>query len=367
MAQTDYYEILGVERSADADTIKKAYRKLAMQYHPDKNPGNKEAEEKFKEAASAYEVLSSPDKRAKYDRFGHQAFAQGGRGFQDADDIFSSFSDIFGDLFGGGGMGGQTRGRRSSHGPARGSDLRYICEIQLKEVISGIERDIEFDTDESCGECSGSGAAKGSQADTCSTCRGGGQVVSQQGFFTVATTCPNCQGSGKIIRTPCPKCKGKGRTRVSRKIRVNVPAGVDNGTQLRVTGEGEGGHRGGPAGDLYVEIRVSEDERFQRHGLDLLGSLRISYIQALLGTDIETETIDGKETVTVPHGTNTGDRIRLEKKGVPSIRGGGRGSLYFEVEVEVPSKLTKEEEKLLRQIAELRGETVSAPKKGLFR
>lgn len=366
--QRDYYEILGVERGSDQDAIKKAYRKLAMQFHPDKNPGDKEAEEKFKEAATAYEILGNSEKRSKYDRFGHSAFAQGAgrQGFQDVDDIFASFSDIFGDFFGSGGMGGQRGRNRRSSGPQRGADLRYICEVELKDVISGLERDVEFETDESCAECTGTGAAKGSEAEVCTTCGGAGQVIAQQGFFTVQTTCPKCQGAGRIIKNPCGKCQGRGRTRVSRKIRVNIPAGVDNGTQLRVTGEGEGGHRGGPAGDLYVEIRVEEHDVFQRHGLDLLGPLKVSYIQALLGAEIEAETIDGKEKVSIPPGTNSGDRLRLEKKGVPSLRGAGRGSLYFEVDVEVPKKLSKDEEKLLRQIAELRKEDVLPPKKGLF-
>jgi molecular chaperone DnaJ len=403
MPQQDYYEILGVSREADQDTIKKAYRKLAMQFHPDKNPGNKEAEEKFKVAAAAYEILSSADKRARYDRFGHAAFQQGGggQGFHDVDDIFSSFSDIFGDFFGGaGGRGGRSRGRG---GPARGSDLRYICEISLRDVITGIERDIQFETDESCGECAGSGAAKGTTPETCSTCGGAGQVVSSQGFFSVATTCPKCQGRGRIVRQPCTQCQGRGRKKAARKIRVNIPAGVDSGTQLRVSGEGEGGTLGGAAGDLYVELRVREDERFQRHGVDLLGHVEVSYLQALLGAEVVVETLDkaseksaeksaadrseskkkasGKsdedsadsdedsfeESIIIPAGTNSGDRVRLEKRGVPSLRGGGRGSLYFEVTVTMPKKLTKDEEKLLREIAKSKGESVLEHKKGLFR
>jgi molecular chaperone DnaJ len=363
--QEDYYEVLGVSRSADQDTIKKAYRKLAMQFHPDKNPGDKEAEEKFKKAATAYEILGNAEKRAKYDRFGHAAFGQGAAGgFHNAEDIFASFGDIFGDFFGGG-MGRNRRSRNT--GPARGSDLRYICEIQLKDVITGIEKDIEFDTEDSCKTCDGSGAEKGSQAETCPTCRGAGQIVSTQGFFSVATTCPGCQGSGKIIRNPCKSCQGRGRVRASRKIRVNIPAGVDTGTQLRVSGEGEGGHRSGPSGDLYVEIRVRDDDSFERHGLDLLGRTEVSYLQALLGTEIEVETFEGKESVVIPAGTNTGDRIRLEKKGIPSLRGNGRGSIYYEVSVEVPKKLAKDEERLLREIAKVRGESVLEPKKGFFR
>ncbi len=362
----NYYETLGVAKDADQDAVKKAYRKLAMQFHPDKNPGDKVSEEKFKDAAAAYEVLGNSEKRAKYDRFGHAAFQQqgGGQGFQDVDDIFSSFGDVFGDLFG----GGRQRGRgRDSNGPRRGADLRYICEIELKDVITGTERDVEFQTEESCKDCSGSGAAKGSTSDTCPMCRGAGQVVSSQGFFSVAQTCPTCQGGGKIIKNPCTSCRGKGRSKVSRKIRVTIPAGVDSGTQLRVSNEGEGGHRNGPPGDLYVELRVKPDERFERHGVDLLSEVQISYIQALLGGDVEVNTFEGKETISVPHGTATGDRLRLEKRGVPSLRGSGRGSLYYQVVVEFPKKLAKEEEKLLREIAKIRGEDVPTSKKGLFR
>src|ERR1700692_242345 len=239
-SQRDFYEILGVARDADQDTIKKAYRTLAMQFHPDKNPGNSEAEDKFKECASAYEVLSDTNKRAQYDRFGHAAFANGGRGgggFSSAEDIFSNFGDIFGDLFGGGG-GGQ-RSRRSRNDPRRGADLRYLTEITLKDVLQGLEKDIEFDTDEACGECKGTGAEKGSSPVVCPTCAGSGQVVRSQGFFQVASTCPTCRGEGSMIKNPCRVCKGKGRVAEHRKIRINVPPGVDTGTRLRVTNEGE--------------------------------------------------------------------------------------------------------------------------------
>lgn len=370
MANQDYYEILGVPRDADQDTIKKAYRRMAMQFHPDKNPGDKEAEEKFKAAASAYEVLGDPEKRAKYDRFGHAAFQNGGRGgpggFQDVEDVFASFSDIFGDFFGGAGGGARARGRARSTRPARGSDLRYVCAIKLKDVLTGLEKDIEFDTDESCKACNGSGAKEGSRPETCGTCGGAGQVVTSQGFFSVATTCPACRGTGQVVRNPCTSCSGRGSTKAHRKIRVNIPAGVDTGTQLRVTGEGEGGYRGGPPGDLYVQIQVEDDERFERHGLDLLGHVKVSYLQALLGTEVEVETVEGEETVTIPAGTANGERVRLEKRGIPSLRGGGRGSIYYEVQVEIPRKLKKDEEKLLRDIAKIRGENVLAAKKGLF-
>ena len=354
----DYYEILGVPRDAEADVIKKAYRKLAMQFHPDKNPGNKEAEEKFKEAASAYEVLSDAQKRAQYDRFGHRAF-QGGaggggfHGFQDAEEIFSHFGDIFGDFFGMG--GGQSR---SKTGPRRGSDLRYVTEITLKEVIEGVDREIEFEADVSCQSCSGSGAEKGSPPVTCPTCNGRGQVVRQQGFFQMASTCPKCNGSGSIIKNPCKTCHGNGRTRQERKIRLTIPAGVDTGTRLRVSGEGEGGFRGGPAGDLYVEVSVKEDSRFHREGTHLFGVLKLDYLQLLLGAEITVDTVVGEKVLQVPPGSQVGERLKLASEGVPSLRGSRRGDLYYEIEVDIPTKLNKDEERLLREIAEKRGVSV---------
>lgn len=359
--QRDFYEILGVAREADADTIKKAYRKLAMQFHPDKNPGNKEAEEKFKEAAAAYEVLSDADKRAKYDRFGHQAFQQGGGfgggGFSNADDIFSHFGDIFGDIFGMGGQQSRSQGRHSQR-PQKGSDLRYVTELSLKEVIEGVEKTIEFDTEESCDSCQGSGAAKGTAAETCSTCGGQGQVVRSQGFFSVATTCPTCHGQGKVVKDPCKQCRGTGRKKQHRKIQVTIPPGVDNGTRLRVSGEGEGGYRGGPSGDLYVEVRVAQDQRFEREETTLYGQLEIDYLQALLGAEIQVETVTGHRVLEIPKGTKVGDQLKLSAEGVPSLRSGRRGDLIYEIHVQFPSKLSKEEEKLLREIAELRSVSV---------
>lgn len=365
--QRDYYEILGVAKDADGETIKKAYRKLAMQFHPDKNPGNAEAEEKFKEAASAYEVLSNSDKRAQYDRFGHAAFANGGRGggggFQDMDDIFSHFGDIFGDIFG---MGGQSRSRQKS-GPRRGADLRYVTEISLKEVIEGVDKEIEFDTEDNCETCDGSGAEKGSSAKTCATCGGNGQVLRSQGFFSVATTCPTCQGKGKTIDKPCKSCKGKGRKKQHRKIRVTIPAGVDTGTRLRVGDEGEGGYQGGPAGDLYVEISVKEDPRFERSGNDLYTRLQVDYLYLLLGGEVELTTVTGKKKVEIPKGTNVGEKIRIMGEGIPSLRGSRRGDLYCLVGVDFPEKLSKDEEKLLKELAKLRGlEVSSGGLSGLF-
>lgn len=348
----DYYEVLGVEKDASADTIKKAYRKLAMQYHPDKNPGNKEAEEKFKEAAAAYEVLSDPDKRAKYDRFGHSAFSggRGGAGFQDVDDIFASFGDIFGDFFG---MGRSESGR--ARGPRKGADLRYLTEISLKEVVEGIEKEIEFDTEVNCGDCNGSGAEKGSKPDTCRTCQGSGQVVRSQGFFSVASPCPHCQGRGQIITNPCKPCKGKGRALQHKKIRLTIPPGVDTGTRLRVAAEGEGGYMGAPPGDLYVEVRVKEDERFVRRGDDLIAEVSVSYLQAILGADLDISTVNGKGKLEVPRGAQVGDAIKILGQGIPSLRNGKRGDLYFQLGVEFPTKITKDEEDLLRKLAEIKG------------
>ena len=362
MSRRDYYEILGVARDAEADVIKKAYRKLAMQYHPDKNPGNKEAEEMFKEAAGAYEVLSDAQKRAAYDRYGHDAFRNGGGGgFQDTEDIFSHFGDIFGDLFG----GGQQQRRRSRNEPRRGADLRYVTEVTLKDVITGIEREIEFDTEESCKECKGSGAEKGSEVSTCGTCHGSGQVVRSQGFFAMASTCPTCHGQGPVIKNPCKPCKGKGRVSSHRKIRLNIPAGVDTGTRLRVATEGEGGYMGGSAGDLYVEIRVKNHAHFERRGEDLFAELSVPYVQMLLGADIKVPTVTGEETLTIPRGTHPQAAVKLSGQGLPSLRGSRRGDIYFQVNVQFPEKLSKDEEKLLRDIAKARDLDV-AGETGLF-
>lgn len=355
----DYYEILGVSRDAEGDVIKKAYRKLAMQFHPDKNPGNKEAEDKFKECAEAYDVLSDPEKKARYDRFGHAGvnggMGGGGGGFQNVEDIFQNFGDIFGDLFGG--MGGQQR-RGRSHGPRRGADLRYVTEIQLKDVITGLERDIEFDAEESCADCTGTGAEKGSKPVMCSQCGGTGQVVRQQGFFTMATPCSACHGQGQIIKNPCKTCRGQGRVEKHRRIRINVPPGVDTGTRLRITGEGEGGAMGGPAGDLYVEIRVRDHDHFQRRGDDLFAELAVPYVQLLLGAEIEVPTVDGTSSVQIPKGAKPGELVKLTGQGLPSLRGKRRGDVYYQIGVHVPEKVSKDEEKLLRELAKLQGHDV---------
>ncbi len=367
MAQ-DYYQTLGVDKKASQDEIKKAYRKLAMQYHPDKNPGDQAAEDKFKEASEAYSVLGDAEKRSRYDRFGHAGFPGGGgpggyhQGFDNIDDIFSSFSDIFGDFFGAG-MGGGRRGQGQR--ARRGADLRYMLEVNLKEVIEGAEKELEFDSEKACEICTGSGSEPGKQPEVCPTCGGTGQVISSQGFFSVATSCPACRGQGKLIRHPCKTCKGRGRTMEDRKIRVTIPKGVATGTRLRISGEGEGGFLGGGPGDLYVEIRVRDDARFERQGDDLYGTLEISYIQALLGAEVEVSSMDGKKKVTVPTGASQGQILKMKGLGVPSLRGGQRGDLCWELKVVIPKKLTKDEEKLLREIAKLRGENV-LDKKGFF-
>jgi molecular chaperone DnaJ len=368
----DYYEILSVSKSADGDTIKKAYRKMAMEFHPDRNPGDSAAEEKFKEAAEAYEILSSSEKRQRYDQFGHQAFGAGqggfggGQGFSDMNDIFSQFGDVFGDIFGAG--GGRTRGGqgRSKSSPRRGSDLRYISEIKLEDVLKDFEKQIEFDTEEQCGECAGMGAAKGSEAVTCKTCRGSGQVVRQQGFFQMATTCSTCSGTGEMIENPCKPCRGSGRTKTKRKIKVNIPAGVDNGTRLRVTGEGEGGYRGGPNGDLFVELRVADHEIFEREGDHLFAELDVPYLQFILGGTLTVQALDNDVEVEVPRGAKIGDRIKVGSRGLPSLRGSRRGDLYYTLQPEFPEKLTEDEDKLLREIAEKKSVKVSPAKAGFF-
>lgn len=361
----DFYEILGIEKAADADSIKKAYRKLAMQFHPDKNPGNPEAEDKFKEAASAYEILSNPEKRAQYDRFGHAAF-QNGRGgaggFSDVEDIFSNFGDIFGDIFGGGGG----RSSRSRNQARRGADLRYLTEITLKEVIEGVERDIEFDTEESCGTCKGTGAEKGAKPEACATCGGHGQVRVSQGFFQMQTTCPTCKGQGTVIKNPCKACHGAGRQKQHRKIRMTVPPGVDTGTRLRVSNEGEGGYLGGPAGDLFIEIRVQEHPHFEREGEHLFTQVEVPYLQLLLGGEIEIPTVTGTQILKVPQGTKVGKTLKLQGEGVPSLRGSRRGDLQVLIGVKFPEKLSKKEEELLKQVAEAQGIQVTGEKPGLF-
>lgn len=363
----DYYQVLGVEKNADQDVIKKAYRRLAMQYHPDKNPGDKQAEEKFKEAARAYEVLSHPEKRARYDRFGHagvDGFNQGpGGGFTDVSDIFSAFGDIFGDFFGG--ASGQRSSRQHKQRPRKGRDLRYYLEVDFKDIMHGAQRQITFPVEVNCEPCHGKGTRGGSEPTQCFTCGGSGQMVRRQGFFSMSTPCPDCKGEGQIIRDPCLSCRGRGRVEKKREIMVSVPAGVDRGTQLRLTGEGEGGFLGGPNGDLYVEIEVKENKHFTREEDHLVSHLEISYLQAILGAEVEFQSILEKEKVLVPKGTSSGDHIKVAGKGFPSLRGRRHGDLILEVKVKMPHKISKKEEQLLREIAASKGESVSEGK-GLF-
>lgn len=359
----DYYEILGVARDADSSAIKRAYRKLALKYHPDQNPGDKVAEEKFKDAATAYEVLSDPQKRDRYNQFGEAGVnGMGGTsGFQDVNDIFGAFGDIFSDFFGGASAKGGKGRRRNNFG----ADLRYYLDVRMKDVLKNTEQQISYDYEEDCHTCGGHGSAPGSSPETCQVCGGRGQVVRQQGFFQMATPCHSCGGKGQIIIKPCKACSGKGRRVSKKKLKVQIPAGVENGTQLRLSGEGEGGYRGGPYGDLYVVIRLEEHSLYDRQNSHLIGSLKISYIQALLGGAMNVEGLEGSLEVEIPRGTATGDVIRVSGQGLPSLQYSRRGDLMLKAEIQIPKKLTTEEEKLLKRIAELRGEKVLV-KRGFF-
>jgi molecular chaperone DnaJ len=351
VSKRDYYEILGVERQAGEADLKAAYRKLAMKYHPDRNPGDKAAEEHFKEAAEAYGVLADPDKRAAYDRFGH-AGVRGSAGAPGFDPSvfteFGDFADILGSMFGFGDVfgGGRRRG-----GPQRGADLRYDLEISFEEAARGAETTIQIPRQEACETCRGSGAAPGSSPVTCPQCRGQGQLRTQQGFFTVARTCPACRGTGKTISKPCPTCHTAGRVTKERKITVKIPAGIASGQQLRLQGEGEGGTLGGPAGHLYVVVHVQEHEFFRRDGVNLFCEIPVNFTTLALGGEIVVPTLDGPETVKVPEGTQTGTTLRIRSKGMPEIGSRHRGDLFATVQVQTPKKLNKEQRQLLEQLA----------------
>lgn len=367
MAKEDYYSILGVSKSADLNEIKRAYRKKAMKFHPDKNPGDKEAEHKFKEATEAYQVLSDEEKRSRYDRFGHEGLAGmnpgGAGGFSSMEDIFSdifgSSGGFFSDLFGGGGQGGRS-------GPARGHSLKCEIAIDFKDVLDGCERTIEIARNESCPDCRGSGARAGTSPTTCPSCGGRGVVTQKQGFFTMRVTCPRCHGSGTVIESPCGTCHGSGLKPQKREITVNVPPGVEEGTRMRVAGEGEPGERGGPRGDLYVYIGVSPHPFLVRDGDDVVCEVPVSFSQAALGAAIEVPTIKGKADINIPPGTQPGQVIRLRGLGFPNVHGYGRGSQLVRVKLVVPKKLTDEQEKLLREFAATEEANVSPERKGFF-
>jgi molecular chaperone DnaJ len=345
-AKRDYYEVLGVERGASRDQIKAAYRKLAVKLHPDRNPGDKDAEERFKEAAEAYAVLSDEDKRAHYDRFGHAAVGdQPFTGFDAS--IFGDFADILGNFFGFEGMFGG--GRRRS-GPERGSDLRTGVSVTFEEMARGVERTLKVPREENCETCGGSGAAAGARPETCRACAGRGQVRVAQGFFTMVRSCPQCGGSGQVVSNPCASCHGAGRVERTREITVPIPAGVEDGTRVRVVGQGEAGLRGGPSGDLYVVVRVEPHERLVREASDLHLEQEVSAFLAALGTELEVPTLDGREKVTVPAGTQFGDTAVLRGKGLPRVKRSGRGDFVVHFRVVVPKKLSGREKELLQQL-----------------
>lgn len=349
MSERDYYEVLGVSKDASATDIKKAFRRLAMKYHPDRNPGDAEAEARFKEARAAYDVLSDDQKRAAYDRYGHAGVDGSAGGFGGAGAGASSFSDIFedifGDIFGGGGGG---RGQRAY----RGSDLQYNLELTLEEAVFGTEVKVRIPTTVTCEACDGSGAEPGTSPETCPTCNGVGQVRIQQGFFSVQQTCPRCEGSGKIVPTPCKVCHGKGRVQEQNTLDVKVPAGVDTGDRIRLAGQGEAGLNGGPPGDLYVQVRVKPHKLFRREGSDLHCEVPVSFATAALGGELEVPSLDGRVKLKVPPETQTGKQFRVTGKGVKSVHGGGVGDLLCRVVVETPINLTKEQKQLLRQFDE---------------
>jgi molecular chaperone DnaJ len=344
MEEKEYYKILGVSRDATEDQIKKSYRKIAMQFHPDRNPGNKEAEEEFKLASEAYEVLRDPEKRQIYDRYGIEGLkGTGFTGFRGFEDIFSSFGDIFEDFFGFG-----TTGRRRPR-VRPGADLRYDLKISFYDAAFGKEVEIEIPKNVLCESCNGTGAKPGTYPTHCPNCKGTGQVTRSQGFFTISTTCGQCRGEGNIIAHPCKECRGHGKVRKTRKIQIKIPPGVDTGSKLRIRGEGEEGERGGPPGDLFVFIYVESDDFFSREGDDVICQISISFPQAALGTEIEVPTLSGKRNLTIPKGTESGDVLRIKGEGFIKMRGHGRGDQIVQIVVKTPSNLTKRQEEILRE------------------
>ncbi|MEM1084713.1 MAG: molecular chaperone DnaJ [Verrucomicrobiota bacterium] len=375
MAERDFYEVLGVSRDASADEIKKAYRKLAVKFHPDKNPGDKEAEEKFKELGQAYEALSDADKRAAYDRYGHQAFAGAGGGggggyggFGGFHDPMDLFSQVFSGAFGGGGgfeefFGG---GRRQRGNQQRGSDLRYDLEITLEEAARGVEKELEIEHYVACDSCSSTGSTSGGGSRPCSSCGGRGVIARQAGIFIQQTTCPECRGTGEVVADPCAECKGEGRLQKPSRIKIRIPAGVEDGTRLRSSGNGDAGVRGGTPGDLYVFLEVGEHDVFERDGRDLYCRMPLPFSTAALGGELKVPTLDGQASIKIPAGTQGGTLFRLRERGMPVLSSTRKGDLHVEVQVEVPTKLNSEQKDKLREFSELIGEQNSPMHEGFL-
>jgi molecular chaperone DnaJ len=361
-SKKDYYELLGVGRNANEEEIKRAYRKLALQYHPDRNPGDKQAEEKFKEVSEAYSVLSDAQKRAQYDQFGHAAFGEGGPFAGGFDFSAGGFEDIFGDIFGEFFGGGQSRRR----GRGRGEDLRYNMTLKFEEAVAGVEKKIKIPRHGPCETCRGTGAKAGTAPQTCPTCRGRGQVSFQQGFFSVSRTCNQCQGQGTIIKDPCETCRGAGRVRTMHTLSVKIPPGVDNGSRLKLRGEGETGPAGGSPGDLYVVIQVEPHPIFVRDQLDIICDVPVSFVQAALGAEIDVPTLDGKVKMKIPSGTQSGKVFRMKGKGVKDIQGYQQGDQHVRVTLETPTHLTSKQKELLKEFAALGSEEVNPLAKGFF-
>ncbi|MFO7685235.1 MAG: molecular chaperone DnaJ [Desulfobacterales bacterium] len=359
----DYYDVLGVGRQASDAELKSAYRKLALQFHPDRNPGDRAAEEKFKEAAEAYEVLRDPQKRQLYDQYGHAGLENSGfTGFGGFEDIFSSFGSIFEDLFG---MGGGRRNARNRS--QRGNDLRYDLGLSFMEAAFGVEKAIEVEKREACAVCGGTGCEPGTSPETCSQCQGTGQVTRSQGFFTVRTTCPRCRGAGRTIAHACQHCRGNGQVMASRRVSVKIPAGVDTGSRLRLSGEGEAGFNGGPPGDLYVVIHVEAHDFFKRDGMDVICQVPVSMIQAALGSEISVPTLNGEKNLQIPKGTQFGDVFRFRGEGIPSLRNGNRGDQIIQVLVRTPTGLNRKQENLLKQFVELEAGKLGSKLKNILK